>query len=1092
MKSYLDQLQFDKHLRNSFIAKYLTNFRLVALLVMTIVVLGVASYVWLPRRLNPEVNIPIVVVSTVLPGAGPEDVESLVTIPLENEIKNADGIDIMSSTSNENVSVITLQFKSSVDVDEARDEVQRLANNANDLPSDATTTQVQSLDFEDVPVWQFAITSSADQATLETIATQLEQEIEAISNVDRVEVSGVESKEIQITVDPTTIAELGVNPQQLASAITDATSALPAGNITTQQTDFAVSINPAVDTLDTLRQTPIQLNQQVMQLQNIATVQYRSAPYQSRSYIAQGDGAIETAVSFAVYKTSGSDIESTQQAVEERVTTWLTPYEETIHLVTLENVAKDISDQFADLGSNFASTIVLVFLTLLVFLGIRQATIASLSIPMTFLVSFFIMNITGQTLNFLTMFSLLLALGVLVDDAIVIVQSMTAYSRTGRFSAEEAGLLVWRDFIVPIWTTTITTVWAFVPLLLATGIIGEFIKSIPIVVSSTLLTSTAVAVLITLPMMIILLDLKVPKRVRILGWVLLVLGAVGSILALTQTYAAPAMPVIAVLTIILLVIAWRWRADLLTSVQTSAKTVSASPWYSRTVQTLDTGLINLQPVVDRYQNFMNSVLENKTSKRQVIAAVVIFSIFSYSLVPLGFVQNEFFPETDSDIMYVSVELPSGSNRELTETKTLSIFPTLQAVPEVEVVQANVGQGGSHVAEFTVRLQPDADRQRSAQQIAEELRGEFTNDRTANITVSMPSGGPPAGEDIALKIIGPELSELQAIANDIDSYLVKQPGVINIDRSIKGGPSKLVFVPNREQIASQGLTNQQIGFWLRTALSGFELDEITLPGDSEATSIQFRMFDRLLEPEELSQISLLTQSGPVPIPQFGEFVLESNPTSIAREDGQRTLTVTAEVTGDASVNQTNQKLLAHAETLKLPPEYSFDNGGVNEENEKSVQSILQAMIIAILLIVVTMVIQLGSFRQALLVVLVIPLAVSGVFVMFALSGTPLSFPALIGVLALFGIVVNNSIMLVDKINQNMAIGMKQRDAISDAAASRLEPILFSSLTTITGLVPITITDPLWRGLGGGIISGLFFSGAIMLLFIPVLYDMWYAE
>ncbi|MCD8484021.1 efflux RND transporter permease subunit [Candidatus Woesebacteria bacterium] len=669
MKSYLDQLQFEDRLRNSFIAKYLTNIRLVALLIMSIIVLGVASYIWLPRRLNPEVNIPIVVVSTVLPGAGPEDVESLVTIPLENQIKNADGIDIMSSTSNENVSNITLQFKSSVDVDEARDEVQRLVNNANDLPADATTPRVQSLDFEDVPVWQFALTSSADQATLETIATQLEQEIETVSNVDRVEVSGVEGKEIQITVDPTTIAELGVNPQQLASAITDATSALPAGNITTQQTDFAVSINPAVDTLDTLRNTPIQVNQQVMQLQDIATVQYRSAPYQSRSYLARPDGEIETAVSFAVYKTSGSDIESTQQAVEERVTTWLTPYDETIHLVTLENVAKEISDQFADLGSNFASTIVLVFLTLLVFLGIRQATIASLSIPMTFLVSFFIMNITGQTLNFLTMFSLLLALGLLVDDAIVIVQSMTAYSRTGRFSAEETGLLVWRDFIVPIWTTTITTVWAFVPLLLATGIIGEFIKSIPIVVSSTLLTSTAVAVLITLPMMIILLDVKVPKRVRTLGWILLALGAVGSIFGLTQAYAAPALPVIAVLTILLLIIAWRWRSDLLNSVHTSAKTVSASPWYTRTMQTLDTGLINLQPAVDRYQNFMNSVLENKTSKRQVIAAVVIFSIFSYLLVPLGFVQNEFFPETDSDIMYVAVELPSGSNRELTETKT---------------------------------------------------------------------------------------------------------------------------------------------------------------------------------------------------------------------------------------------------------------------------------------------------------------------------------------------------------------------------------------------------------------------------------------
>lgn len=453
-------------------------------------------------------------------------------------------------------------------------------------------------------------------------------------------------------------------------------------------------------------------------------------------------------------------------------------------------------------------------------------------------------------------------------------------------------------------------------------------------------------------------------------------------------------------------------------------------------------------------------------------------------------------------MYVGIELPSGTNQQHTEALTLEVLETLRHIPEAEVVQADVGQapvsndgssnGGPHTARFTMRLQPDTDRKRSAQDIASELRQEFAQETRARLSVSIPSGGPPAGGDISLKIVGPDLAELQSIADDIENYLSNQPGITNVNRSIKGGPSKLVFVPNQPEIAHQGLSNQQIGFWLRTALSGFELDEITLPGDDEPTSIQFRFFDRLVEPEELNQISLITPQGPVPVTQFGQFALESNPTSIAREDGQRTLTVSADVGAEYSVTLANQALLEHTETLDLPANYSFATGGANEENQKSVQSIMQAMVIAVILILVTMVIQLGSFRQALLVILVIPLAVSGVFVLFALTGTPLSFPALIGVLALFGIVVNNSIMLVDKINQNIAIGMKQKDAISDAAASRLEPILFSSLTTIMGLIPITITDPLWRGLGGGIISGLFLSGAIMLLFIPVLYDTWYPE
>jgi multidrug efflux pump subunit AcrB len=230
---------------------------------------------------------------------------------------------------------------------------------------------------------------------------------------------------------------------------------------------------------------------------------------------------------------------------------------------------------------------------------------------------------------------------------------------------------------------------------------------------------------------------------------------------------------------------------------------------------------------------------------------------------------------------------------------------------------------------------------------------------------------------------------------------------------------------------------------------------------------------------------------VPLLSLGELVLKPNPTSITREDGDRTISVTAAVAEGFSVSTINGQLEQFANgDLNLPTGYTWKTGGVNQENQQSVQSIIQAMALSAILILVTMVVQLGSFRQAIIVLLVIPLAISGVFVMFALTGTPLSFPALIGLLALFGIVVNNSIVVVDKINQNRTIGMSLVDAITDAAAGRLEAIFFSSLTTIIGLIPITLSDPIWRGLGGAIIAGLAFSGTIMLFFIPIVYYMWY--
>lgn len=1111
IKSYYEQLRFDPSLRTSFIARYLTNIRLVMLLIISILVVGVASFALLPRRLNPEVEIPLVIVSTALPGASPEEVESLITIPLENEIQNADGLDLLSSTSQESVSVITAQFKSHVTVDDAREEIRRLVDTVNDLPEEANEPTVQTLDFEDVAIWEFAITTDDDRASLETLARQLEDRIEGVSNVDRVVVNGVEQKQIQILVPPEKIAELGLNQLQLSGAIQAALKSLPAGSVVGDNTDFVVSVDQSVAEVQDLRTLPINLNGQLYQLQDFATISYRNQPYQSRSYLITPDGANgpQPAVRLSVYKTSGSDISTVQRAVQAEVETFLKPYQETgtVEFYPLENVARDIEKQFGDLFGNFTSTIALVFLTLFIFLGIRQASIASISIPLTFLVSFAIMQATGQTLNFLSLFSLLLALGLMVDDAIVVVEATTAYFRTGKFTAEETGLLVWRDYIVPIWTTTITTVWAFLPLLLATGIIGEFISSIPVVVSAALLTSTAVAVLINLPLMMLLLDFKMPQRIKSLFLVILAMALFAGLGAVTITLAGPVwIPAILSIAGLWLWLVWRWRVMLVTPFKDWRRHPRFMQTESLIKKVSDQGIFSMQPVVNRYQSFIHRVITKQRTRRTVLAGVVIFSIFSYALVPLGFVRNEFFPDTDANVLYVGMELASGTSLQKTEHLTLELLEKVKTVPELVVAQADVGvapisadgsggASGTNQARITLRLTDMDDRQLTVHQLAEQLRrdlAEFGQKNNVTITVSSPSGGPPAGSDVSIKIKGPQLSQLQQVGDQLVAYLEEKDSTINITRSIKPGPSKIVFEPNLDRLADYGLSNQEVGLALRTAISGFKLGEITLPGDKEATDIDLHLYDRPVRPEELSQLVMTTPQGPVPVVSLGDLALAANPTQISREDGQRTLTINAEVPEGYSVSIANQEALEFANTLELPPGYSFDTGGVNEENQKSVNSILQAMVLAVLLILATMVVQLGSFRQALLVVLVIPLAVSGVFVVFALTGTPLSFPALIGVLALFGIVVNNSIMLVDKINQNINIGMKQAIAVSDAASNRLEPILFSSLTTITGLIPITITDPLWRGLGGGIISGLMLSGAIMLLFIPVMYVMWYPE
>jgi multidrug efflux pump subunit AcrB len=250
----------------------------------------------------------------------------------------------------------------------------------------------------------------------------------------------------------------------------------------------------------------------------------------------------------------------------------------------------------------------------------------------------------------------------------------------------------------------------------------------------------------------------------------------------------------------------------------------------------------------------------------------------------------------------------------------------------------------------------------------------------------------------------------------------------------------------------------------------------------------------LSADDISTITVPNQQNEqVTMAALGELKLIKNPTIISRLDGKRSITITADVLSGFNTVELGQDLLNYVNgDLKMPTGYITQTGGVNEENQESITSIMQAMVIALILIMGTMVVQLQSFRKAIIVMLVIPLAVTGVFIIFAVLGIPLSFASLIGVLALFGIVVKNSIMIVDKINRNLKVGLPFNEAVTDGATSRLEPIFFSSITNIIGLIPITISDPFWRGLGGAIIAGLSMSGIIMLVFIPVVYYTWFAD
>lgn len=1094
---YFERLTFSKDLLKGPVAWYLQNIRLTILLTLTIIVVGIFAYMNLPKRLNPEVKIPIVTVVTVLPGAGPEDVESLVTIPLENKVKALDGMDTVSSISQDNVSIITTQFVSSVDRDKARDNVQSAVDSVTGLPSDAQASTVTALDFENQPVWQFSLTTTEDVGTLQRFAKQLQDALEDEPKIDSVTIRGLEEQEIVIEADPEKVTSYGINPLALSQSLRSGLSAVPAGSLETANNTFAFTVSPSIESIEDIRNMRIQTGDSVIKLGDIATVVERSKNNQNPAFIATADKESARTITFSVFKPLNATITDSAEAAEAIVEEIVAPYKPRFSVITISNAAEDINEQFSELVGEFRSTIILVFIALLLFLGLKQAVISSFTVPLTFLSAFALMSVFGMSINFLTLFAFLLALGLLVDDTIVVISAMTTYHKTGKFTPLETGLLVWKDTIVPIWSTTLTTIWSFIPLLLATGIIGEFIKPIPIVVTVTMISSTAIAVLITLPIMMHILKPAFAKRIIVLFKVCLFLLLIGVLVA--ALVSNPLLIPVLLLFICITFVFFRVRPSLSMEAK---RIVYRVPNYREVKQRyhsiVNSGIISLDGLAHAYQRLIQRIIRNKSARRNVVIAIVLYAIVGFLLLPTGFVKNEFFPKTDSERVYIQLTFPSGTARETVVEESLGIAQDIRSLEEVAFVTTEIGTGGSfdfggsgdsaNQSLLTLDLVAESKRTIQSFELAEELRKTYAQFTEAELSVLEQSGGPPAGADLQIELSGDNLSELNTYAEKVMAYLSEQTGVINPNKSIKQGTSALVFVPDLDKVSQAGLSVDAVGLWSRILGAGFTLPEVNFEeGSTEKTPVRFTFTAGNSSPEDLGRLMIQTPSGSVPLLSLGEIILRNNPTAITRTNSNRTITVTAALRPGYSATEKGQALEQFADTeLGLSSGYAWKTGGVNEENQKSVQSILQAMGLAFLLILVTMVIQFKSFRQAAIVLLVIPLAVSSVFYVFALTGTPLSFPAIIGVLSLFGIVVTNSMFIVDKINLNKKEGMTFDDAVSDAGASRLEPIVLTKLTTVLGLLPITLSNPLWRGLGGAIISGLLVSSTIMLLFIPVVY------
>ncbi len=1109
-QAYLDRLQFNPKLRETWLNFFVTNFRVVILLIVIVTSAGIYAFSTLPRESNPEVKIPIAVVSTVLPGASPSDVEELVTKKMEIGLASLKGIKKLSSTSANSVSAITVEFDAKEKLDDAIRRVRdKVASVKTELTKDAKEPVVSEISLDDQPILQLSLTGPYDGFTLRKYAEQLKDEMEKNTGVREVQISGGDEKEYQVAYDPQKLVFYGVSADQANQAIAATNIAIPAGNFESTKYIYAVRSDSRVFTAAEIAEVPVSHTDtgSVVLLRDVASVTEHAIKKTDYSRLSIKGQKPQSSVTLYVVKRTGSSVIDTVAAVKTAVDEKLKTFPAGLRYDITQDTAKFIMRDFDQLSHDFLLTLLLVFGILFLVVGLKEAFVAGLAIPLVFFVTFTMLKFLGISLNFLSLFSLILSLGLLVDDAIVVVSATKQYLRTGKFTPEEAVLLVLNDFKVVLTTTTLTTVWAFLPLLFSTGIIGQYIKSIPVTVSITLISSLLIALMINHPLAAVLERIRLTKRTfYFFEFLVLIIAAVA--ISTGGVWGYSIAGILAVVFFFMLRFYGRGgREKLIANTELSSREWKDEELIKKKLReqgshkdvTLSSklmhGIFHMDRLLPIYDKYLHKVFATKKRRLVTLAVTAIIFFASVALPVTGIVKTEFFPPSDEDYVYVDIRAPVGVKLDETNKVAEKIEERLVKYPQIANFSTEIGRPsiiaqGTRAAENTasvsIVLKDKKERKIKAYDFADLLRKDLSDIRGGVISVASLSGGPPSGSAFEAQIKGDDLVKLEAIARSFQTKLATIPGVINIDISLKQSAPEYTFELDPVKLEQNSLNAAYVGSTLRMAISGTEVSSVYQNNKSVKIIARFSQ-EQIPTLESLQNLQILNlRKQPVFLRDIADIKLKPSVDAISRVDQKRTVILSAGVNATTNSNLVVTQFQKSIEDYKFPSGYSVSYGGEDQQNQESVVSIIRAMFIAILLIVATLIIQFNSFRQAFVVLATIPLALVGVFFGMALLQVPLSFPGLIGILALFGIVVKNAIILVDKINLNIKSGIPFEEAIFDAGKSRLEAIFITSICTIFGILPITLSNETWTSLGSAVIFGLTLSSFLTLFIVPTLY------
>jgi multidrug efflux pump subunit AcrB len=997
------------------------NHQFTIVIIILLVMSGVVSFITMPRSEDPQVSPPGTTVIIVYPGATPEDVEELIVDPVEDAINELEDIKEITSSASDGLAIIAVEFAAGNDADEKYTEVVEKVNGARaDLPQDIASIDAQKWSVNLVSILQIALVSdTAPYGQMERELDRLEKRIHKIPGVRTVAKWAFPEQQVRVSVDLEKMAEFRIPFDQVAGAIQSSNANIPGGRIDVGEKKFDIQTTGSYKTIDDIRNTVVRsVDGKLVRIRDIAGVDFG---YEDISYAARFDG--RRAVFLTVTQKLGTNIFRVMDRLNAEIDDFEKGLPAYIDMEIVFDQSRSVGSRLNGFFGNLLQGLFLVGLIVFLSVNVRSSIIVMLAIPISILIGIGFVDLTGYGLQQMSIAGLVIALGLLVDNAIVVTENVSRFMRMG-CAPREAAIKGTSQIGWAVVSSTVTTVLAFVPIMMMRDVTGDFIRSMPATVVYTLLASLLVS------------------------------------LTLTPYLASRFI-----------------RVE-----------------YARRQGRVRTMLNHF--VATRYRRTLDYAISHPG--RTIILALIVFAT-SLALFPL--IGVSYFPKAEKAQFIINIDAPEGTNISATDRIAAEVEAVLTGYPEIAHYTTNIGHGNPRLyynmfpkreasghAQIYVELR-DGDMD-AVTRVVGDLRRRLSGYPGAKIEVREFEQGPPVEAPVAIRILGENLDVLKRIARDVEGMIAGAPGTINTVNPLGTSRTDLHVDVNRAKAGMLGLNLVDIDRTVRAAIAGHRIGGYRDPDGNEYDIVARLPVGNAARLADFDRIFITSAAGaPVQLKQVASIEFKAAPMAIDHFNLERSVMVTADVERGASVDKATRYVMSRLAGYHWPKGYKYYVAGEFESRSESFGGMSRAIVIAIIAILAVLVLQFRSFTQPLIVFAAIPLAIVGSILALLVTRNTFSFTAFIGITSLVGIVINNSIILVDYTNQLRRDGKDMVSALKEAGEARFVPIVLTTATTVAGLLPLTLSGgTMWAPMGWAIIGGLIVSTALTLIVVPVLFKL----